>query len=86
MEKTIELISGRVAEIENCIIKNFEIINNNFEDHKQAINKLYKAVCKQSRFNKLVLIAGIYGAYTLRKQNKELQELKAKNEEQAEEK
>lgn len=82
MEKTIEMISGKITQIESVINRNFTVINNNFEEHMKAINDAFKAVKKQRTFNKLVIVAGIYGAYKIHKQNEELQALKAKNEEQ----
>ena len=85
MEKTIEIISGKLSSIEENL-KGVTLAHaatvKNYDSNFDIIAKWHKADCK---FHKLVIVAGVVGAYKLHKQNKELKALKAKIEEQGKE-
>lgn len=85
MEKTIEIISGKLSNLENEL-KGLSLCHNasvkNYDGNFDIINKWHKS---DRKFHKFVVVAGICGVYTLYKQNKEIKALKAKIEEQGKE-
>lgn len=85
MEKTIEIISEKLSNLENELYGLTSCHNStvkSYDDNFILISKWRKS---DRKFHKLVVVAGIYSAYTMYKQHKELKALKAKIEEQGKE-
>lgn len=92
MEKTIELISGKLNNVEKIIDNNAKVLQGTMEvvDHNADVcndfmSKMAKTLKSQAKLNRLMFVGLIAGGYILYKQNKEIQELKAKNEVQEQE-
>ena len=85
MEKTIEIISEKLSNLENEL-KGLSLSHNatvkNYDGNFGIIAKWRRS---DRKFHKFVVAAGICGAYTMYKQNKEIKALKAKIEEQGKE-
>lgn len=77
MEKTIEIISEKVSNLENEL-KGLSLSHNatvkNYDGNFGIIGKWHKS---DRKFHKFVVVAGICGAYAMYKQNKEIKALKA---------
>lgn len=85
MEKTIEIISGKLSNLETGLKKVVEAhiaTVNAYDDNFKIMIKWHKS---DRKFHKFVVVAGICGAYAMYKQNKEIKALKAKIEEQGKE-
>lgn len=85
MEKTIEIISEKLSNLE----ENFKSLavkhNGTIEAYDSNFVLMANWHKSDRKFHKFVVVAGVIGAYKLYKQNKELKALKAKIEEQGKE-
>ena len=85
MEKTIEIISGKLSNVEDGLknlATSYIATIKNYDSNFDTISKWHKS---DRKFHKFVVVAGICGAYAMYKQNKEIKALKAKIEEQGKE-
>lgn len=82
MEKTIEFLSGKLADLEKMHESLACAHNETVRLYDSNFDKILGWHKSQKKLNKLTLLAAAYGAYMLYKQNKEIKALKAQNVEQ----
>lgn len=81
MEKTVEILSGKISSIEKELSGLTDAHNNTIKIYDNNFVKVANWNHGYRKFRGFVIVAGICGAYALYKQHKELKALKAKIEE-----